>query len=806
MKNPFIKTMAGKRGHDNCFHIPAMKKLIVTFTVCVLALAVHARSAVEEFLCVDFRENTIFFSRAATALHFLHANVYCDTAVLAVFNQLPYRVALPSCAETMTSLPISTLTRQITLEVSDKNRGIHRTSYRIIVRDGKISDWIMLLQRGNEFIPIPKGKAGIDFLFVQADEAGKRHDPDTAVDCLLKILAMNTRSGFPHSIPSTPGNHAGTDLPFVDMTSEDTIKKAMSGLIALYQKRKEYPQLYHFCRRYLRAFPRDEQAGGFCLKTADILRMYGNYKEAVWMYERGIRLTNDSGCWFFLGFCHEQLKDFERAAHCYEQYLLKNVSTENTPVAVFRLATVYVMLADFLSGKIVLEEPADVFAANVLDGIGGDESSDSKGGVDTSQATKSLEEVNPSEQKKPELTPEQKETLQKQFSIQAYHLYTRFVRTYPSHFLCNEALFRTGLLCCDLGRYNEALNYLELLGEKEPDQELCIKALYQQGVCYLGKEEYRKAVELFTAVQRRNRAHALAKESLFRIGLCHYNLKDYMQGYGFFTNFTASCPESVLMPEATYYGLACLFYETVRKYSGQQMQERLKNEMDPILSQLKDLVLKYPAHYLVSWAEALIGKGYEILLPDEMNEGKEGLFVDLSPFVDAVRVKYPSGPDTLLYQEGMKLAQEKKYQEAGGVFLILLQSFPGSALVSDTSYQLGLVYGNLKAYKQGIEMMKTLVKTTPNHQLADDALYLAGYYCLCLERYQGAKKAFELLIKTYPESPRAQWATKDVQMMEEKGLGKETGTQEVLPAQVKSVSSSLESQSQENEHYHKRQR
>ncbi len=684
--------------------------------------------AVEEFIDVSFgADNNINFSRSAIGVPFLTVQLYQDNKSISVFNHLPFKLSLIEGQYL------------IRVEVTDCDRKFHTNYYLINKSETNFSRRVQITKQG-KLITIPEGKKGLNFLYKTAKDAESEKDFTTAAEIYHKLLALGVEP--------------------------EIFREVLLSLIEIYTENKEYKQLFYFCKQFLRYFPKDEKTPDTIYLTANILFSYGKYKEAAWLYERGNELSARPEINFEIGYCYEQIKDYEKAIDHYEKFLTDTKEDANkTAVCVFRLAGLNYLLGDYFAGRVKIEE--EITTEEIGFTFEEEEKEDIKKGENNLAI--SIEK----DGKKDEYiqyTAEEKEHLKQKYYTQTYYLYQSFIIKYPQHYFYNEALFRFSGLCYDLCRYNESLGYLTLLDKKQISEEMKRKSIYRQGLCYLGRKDYRKSISIFSDIQKTYRGTEEAKNSTFYIGLGYYHLCDYLSGYGYFTGFLGMAENSPLVPEATYYSIACLFYEYLRKLSSNENIENLKEEMEPLLEQLKQLVFMYPDSIIAPEAEELIAKGYEILTGEEELFEKEGLYVDLNSYMQAVMEKYPNGPDKLFYNEGMKLIGEKKYEEAGGYFLAILQKFPGSGFLTDARYQLGLVYGNLTAYRQGIETLKMMVNEAPKHQYADDSLYLIGYYCLCLESYKNAKKAFEILLANYPDSPRAQWAKKDLQLIEEKGL------------------------------------
>jgi len=693
-----------------------MKEWVIALFL-ILLFPITSFSTTEEFIEVRASENSISFFPAEGSFPFLITRLYLDNKGKRNFNLLPGSISLKDIEEG---------SHLLKLEVLDKEKEVHTSLYEINIKNNKMASFQLLVLQGNRLIPITRDKKGERLLLGLIKQ---EKDSSSLISLSQKFLVL-----FPKN---------------------ESYEEILFNLANIYEEREEYPKAFFFYKKFIKDYPESEKLGRARLRIGKILFGYGKYDEARDVYEKTLAFfpaeEESAKGLFQLASGYEIGEDYEKASAAYETYLLNYLEDSDYPLGIYRLANTYTTLGKILQGKIVIIKEEEIEEK------------------EEEETTKTSETEEKPKEKKPQLSPEEKEKKAQVYYIQAYRLYEAFLLLYSNHRLCFDSQLELAILCQELNRYQESLNYLSSLERKNENKETIPKILYYQGLAKQSINEYKESITLFSkTMDYQNKEFApLAK---YQKGLSYFFLEDYSRGYGELNRFTSLYPEHHLLSLAKYYSLACLFYETMRKYTSEETFEYLQERMTPIVEELKELAMNYEGTEAGALAQALSEEGYEILAPEEEIEVVKGIIVDLSSYMEEALNKYPYGPDKLLFEEGMALVKQKKYKEAGGYFLALLSRFPESTLIISAHYQLALVYGNLTAYKQGIREFKELIKINPKDELADDSQYLIGYYYLCLESYKNAQKNFEKVIKNYPDSPRALWARKDIQIMEQKGL------------------------------------
>jgi TolA-binding protein len=258
--------------------------------------------------------------------------------------------------------------------------------------------------------------------------------------------------------------------------------------------------------------------------------------------------------------------------------------------------------------------------------------------------------------------------------------------------------------------------------------------------------------------------------SRYHCALSYYLSGDYAVSAGEFSQFVVLYNQDLLVPMATYYSLASLFYESLRKYNNPENPEafkQLQEILEPTIKQLQGLVSTYPGTEASTLASILASESSDIPFPEEKTVAFSCPVFDLASYAKDALAKYPAGPAKALFDEGEGLMEKQLYQEAGGCFLAIVNNFPDSGLVLSAQYKLGLLYGNLSAFTQGISAFKEVLKIDPKNELAGDCLYLIAYYYMSVNNYGTATKYLEQLIRAFPFSLRTPWAKKDIELMKQ---------------------------------------
>lgn len=686
-------------------------------------------AATEEFLEVRIDAGKISFYPAEGNFPFFSARAFINDKGVMTFNHLPERIGVKEMP------PGENIFK---LEVIDKEQNQHTSFWAITVEEERIASARSLILSAGTLVPVPIGKSGEEFLF---KAAGQEKDTKEAVGLFQKFLVLFPGSGWR--------------------------EQALFQLALGYQNLSDYPKAFFYFQKFTKEFPQSEKIGEVRLNLGKILFLYQEYQKAAEVYESTLQYLPadysgaDTG-WFTFGVCNSQIQDYEKAVTAFETYLLNYPQNSRYPEATYRLADNY-----NLAGKVLMgEEKGKKQEQDWQDFLTDEEK----------KGDKKKEEVNPEKKeepevaKPPELSPKEKKEKADKYFNQSYRLFTSFVQFWPDNPFYQDALLSLSILCQRLNRNKESLQYLAKIKGKTQEPAVITQVAFYEGRAHQNLKQHKEAIDLFSGIIA-GRDKDYSNPARYHRALSYYLLEDYATSAGEFSQFISLYKQDSLMPMSTYYNLASLFYEYLRKYKSPEVFEQLQAVIEPLVEQLKDLALNYQDTEAGTLASKLAEEGYDILSPDEEMVSFSCPVFDLTSYAKDALAKYPEGPAKALFAEGERLMEEKLYKKAGGCFLAIVNNFPESGLVRPAQYKLGLIYGNLGAYTQGISAFKEVLKIDPKSSLADDSLYLIAYYYMSLESYKNATKYLEKLISAFPDSPRTPWARKDIEIMKQKGLG-----------------------------------
>ena len=136
---------------------------------------------------------------------------------------------------------------------------------------------------------------------------------------------------------------------------------------------------------------------------------------------------------------------------------------------------------------------------------------------------------------------------------------------------------------------------------------------------------------------------------------------------------------------STYYNLASLFYEYLRKYRSPEVFEQLQTVIEPFVEQLKDLALTYQDIEAGTLASALAEEGYDILSPDEEMVSFSCPVFDLTAYAKDALVKFLGATakvlfaDDALYLIAYYYMSLESYKNANKYLEKLIGAFPNSS-------------------------------------------------------------------------------------------------------------------------------
>ncbi len=124
------------------------------------------------------------------------------------------------------------------------------------------------------------------------------------------------------------------------------------------------------------------------------------------------------------------------------------------------------------------------------------------------------------------------------------------------------------------------------------------------------------------------------------------------------------------------------------------------------------------------------------------------------------------GAESLLLKIAKSQKERKDFDSALKSLDELLTTHPESSVVDDALFEKAVLVGcQMKKRDEGIALLKQLLSSRGTSDRAPDAQYMLGYLYLTVDETEQAKQAFNDLLARYPNSPRVQWAKKDMEAL-----------------------------------------
>jgi len=122
-----------------------------------------------------------------------------------------------------------------------------------------------------------------------------------------------------------------------------------------------------------------------------------------------------------------------------------------------------------------------------------------------------------------------------------------------------------------------------------------------------------------------------------------------------------------------------------------------------------------------------------------------------------------SEPD--LYQQGLELFRQGKYQAAKELFRTFIRENPDSKMVSNAHFWIGDCEYKLSRFEEAILEYQKVISKFPKSNKVPDALLKQGFAFARLGDRESAKIVLKKLIKQYPSTPQAKAAKKQLKRL-----------------------------------------
>ncbi len=154
------------------------------------------------------------------------------------------------------------------------------------------------------------------------------------------------------------------------------------------------------------------------------------------------------------------------------------------------------------------------------------------------------------------------------------------------------------------------------------------------------------------------------------------------------------------------------------------------------------------------------------LIQDEINKLRKELSLvqtsaETAREVEETRKKVEEGRIDL-YQKGLELFKQEKFQEAKQVLKAYIQQNPEAPLVANAYFWIGECEYKSNRFEEAILEYQKVISNYPESNKVPDALLKQGFAFARLGDVESARIVLKKLLKAYPNSPQAKVARKQL--------------------------------------------
>lgn len=302
--------------------------------------------------------------------------------------------------------------------------------------------------------------------------------------------------------------------------------------------------------------------------------------------------------------------------------------------------------------------------------------------------------------------------------------------------------FLTGYILAKIGRFEEAVPYLEKAVEGHP--LLADYTLFALAQCYrqLGRRE-----EAVSALQRLLQEHPeslLREKALQELGFDYAELGNLVKAEAAYLLHLAQFPGSPHRP-AVLLALAQVLLKAGKLKEAEQLFRQLyleepgTKEAQRALSLLASIPQAQPLTSAERWERAV--------LLHQLGLYRQAI-AELSPFAERA---FPDAFKARLLI-GISFFHLKGYEKAAEALLPLAET--ASPFQAEALYWLGRSLGRLEKSEKALAVFQTLYTSSPKSPKASEALYFSGLIHEDEGRLDQALKFYDRLLKVYPRSDR----------------------------------------------------
>ena len=313
---------------------------------------------------------------------------------------------------------------------------------------------------------------------------------------------------------------------------------------------------------------------------------------------------------------------------------------------------------------------------------------------------------------------------------EAIDAFNKYIKEYPKSSRIDEANNYLVNIYLTTKNYKDALNSIENIKKKDTKTfEAYQRILYNRAVELYNEGKTENARELFVKAIENDYNDAIVSSSCFWIGESYYKLKDYENALKYFKKFQ-------LLP-----GAFSLTEYNLSNYNMGYLYFNDKNYKDALIFFKKfDINIKNEGIKLTN--DALLRTGDCYFINKEYGNAVEY-------YNKAIALNQPD-IDYALYQKGLCLGAQGKFDEKINVLQLLLKNHKKSSYIAATYYEIANTYLILDNNEKALQYFESVNQNYPNSSFAKDAMLKTGMINYNLQRNELAIQILERVIEKYP--------------------------------------------------------
>ncbi len=352
---------------------------------------------------------------------------------------------------------------------------------------------------------------------------------------------------------------------------------------------------------------------------------------------------------------------------------------------------------------------------------------------------------------------------------QALEAFQKFGDRYTRGFWVEEAYYEWGLTAFELGRYDLAIEVLQLLVRGDHDLKDPGKVYSLLGEAYFANNEFSRAVQAFEVAEQTAEVDPdMKRQAQFQRAWVLYENHAYQEAGRAFEAVYRDKPSGELAAEA-------LFWSADSYYNLRRWNDAIR-QFERFLEGYPDHRFAGAAVYSLGWANFNIRQferaiHYFRAFESDHEPPPMALFpydVDtrlrlgdshyaLGRYEEAVRyydraVGAEPGGDYAIFQMANSYYRNEQSFEAVRNFRRLVRIYPYSRLREQAQYNIGYIYFRIGNYDQAIEEFHELINRYPGTEWAARAQYQIGDAYYNAGNFDEAVKAYRTVMESYPRS------------------------------------------------------